>query len=439
MTTLDDIFMDINADRNIILHGPGGTGKTYTIREIHAEYKHYKKRIEIAAPTGKAAVELNLDANTIHSLFGISPLDTTDISEVEILREIAKICKNPRIQSTLSSMDMLIIDEISMVGYVSFRIMDGVLRNIKKNDKAFGGVQCIFSGDFKQLPPVKDKFCFHSDVWKELDLKVINFIEPKRYTDLNTFDFLLRLRDAKLTEDDMEFLNERRQAFIRKEYLDKEKFKIMPVVLFSSNAEAAKVNKKRLKELLGSTFISLAVDKVEYKDESIDKFQTGADKKFQENMIARERNVRKCLEDIMPAKLELKEGAKIIFCRNYNKDLNLVNGMMGVIVEIDDGWIDVKIENGTVHRIQKASYLINTRYFSCSRIQYPFKLAWALTIHKSQGATLNAAIISLKNIFAPGQAYVALSRVVNMNNIFIAKKIDFSAITANRDIPSEFN
>jgi len=443
MVNLDDIFIDINTGRNILLHGPGGTGKTYTIRQIHNEYKHYKKRIEIAAPTGKAAVELNLDASTIHSLFGITPNDAQpDLSEVEILRAIRRISKKLNVKG-LNNLDMLVIDEISMVGCIIFRFMDRILREVKNSDRPFGGVQCVFSGDFKQLPPVNDKFCFLSDSWKDLDLKIINFMEPKRYDDINTFDFLLRLRDARLTDDDKEFLNQRRQAFKRLEYLDKEKHKIMPVVLFSKNIEADKVNKQQLEKISNPAFISEAVDKVEHKDESIDKFQTGADNIFQKNISSRERSVKKCLNDIMPQKLTLKEGAKIIFCRNYNKDLNLVNGMMGIIEKIGDfdgdDYIDVKIENGTIHKIRKASYEIKTRYFTCSRIQYPFKLAWALTIHKSQGATLNAAIISLKNIFAAGQAYVALSRVVNMNNIFIAKKIDFDSIKSNQDIPAEFS
>jgi ATP-dependent exoDNAse (exonuclease V) alpha subunit len=434
----NDLLKYIAAGRNLLFHGAGGTGKTHAIRYIYHFFKR-EKDIRVAAPTGKAAVELKLDANTVNGLFSIPPIQTEDITEIEILRLIENISKRPNTKRNLSGMELLIIDEISMVGYIMMRIIDGILKNIKNPNKPMGGVQCIFSGDFMQLPPVKDKFCFNAPCWNDLNLHLVRFEEPKRYKNAETFEFLMRLRCGKLTERDREFLNARTTAYRKKEYLDKDKHPIPPIVLFSRNHRVDNLNAKKLAELDGEEYESIAVDEVQYKSECIDMFQDGGqDRVFWSMMNEKERQVRRVLNDIMPDKIKYKKGAKIMFCRNYNKELNLVNGMLGVIEDIgDNGAIIVRIEDNTIHEIGKTSYTIETRNFTCSRTQYPFKLAWAITIHKSQGATISSAIISLDGIFAAGQAYVALSRVVDMNNIYIVGSINFSKFISNKHLPPE--
>lgn len=406
----------IQTRNNLFLHGPGGTGKTYTIRKIHNTFKE-TRQIMVVAPTGRAAVNLELDAQTINRAFGIPPL-SEDMTDEELI-SLSRRCGKKKMGMNL---DLLIIDEVSMVGRQLIKLVDYILQIIMKNSQPMGGVQLIISGDFYQLPPVKDENCFDSDVWDLLNFKLIKFKESKRYDDERTFLFLKNLRKNKLTPEDMELIESRRLAYINKEYRD---LHITPVLLYATNKDADRFNDKKLREIDSPLLTYHAIDKQYIKP--------GPDSRVYQNMIPR------ILDDLAPALVEVKIGAKVMICKNIDPENKLVNGMMGIVKDIEEGIVTIEIEDGTEHHIPPCSFESKTKNFTCSRIQYPFRLAWAITIHKSQGGTLSSAVIKIEDIRNPGQAYVAFSRVRNIGRVYILGRIDYTKFTATSKLPKELS
>ena len=402
------IIKQIEDKKNVLFHGPGGTGKTYTIRKLCKTFKNIRN-IDVMAPTGKAAVVLELGAKTIHRTFGIKPLEQN--IPIKELEQMAIKCSKYK-----PKFDLLIMDEISMVGSQLLTLVDLILKNIHNNNLPMGGVQVIFSGDFYQLPPVKDKWCFKADVWNLLDLQVIEFNIPKRYEDTYTFELLCRIRKNTLNPSDWEFLEQRKLAFENKEY---KLLSVEPVILYATNQKVDHYNQKKLKKL----------PEKEHKFTSIDKFLP-KNKCFVSNSV---------FEDLAPKIVSIKIGAKIMFTKNIDPDSCLVNGMMGVVEDINGNFVNIKIENGTNHTVSPCEFTYETKEFVYSRIQYPFKLSWAMTINKSQGSTLSAAIVQIDQIHNSGQVYVALSRVKNLSNLFINGDVVKSLIRATSDLPENLS
>lgn len=420
-------FNAVNAKNNILLHGPAGTGKSYLLKDYIScleDIDYY-----IVAPTGIAAI--NISGETIHRTFNISPYNiSSEENKCEQIKTIVKNCK-----PLFKSMDLLIIDEISMVGRDLLAIVDGVLRNKFCSNLPMGGVQCIFSGDFYQLCPVKDDYCFKSDLWQELNLVNIPMSESKRYNEDFTFQFMLRLRKNLLTVEDKELIHQRNLAYKNKEY---EQLNIKPVVLYSYNADVDKINAIELSKIQGKEYVYNCFDKINNLKE--------CDKKKYITQI------RKLLNESLVKKLKLKVGASIVFIRNYNFDSGLVNGKLAKIIEINhpidsaeittnemtkEFYVMIELITGEQYKIFPYENTINS--FSCkfSRLQYPFKLAWALTNYKAQGMSLDAAIVDISNVFNPGQTYTTLSRVRDINNLFIIN-YNFNKILVNRFVANNF-
>lgn len=410
--------------KNIILHGPAGTGKTFLIKKFIQNLEsdvNYK----ITAPTGVAA--LNIGGETIHRVFNISNYNILDNESEENL--ISRIVRraNPKI----GNLQLLIIDEISMVGSILFRIIDGILRKKINMNKVFGGIQCIFLGDFYQLPPVKENFCFITNEWNLLDINKIDMFEFKRYENKETFDLVLRLRKSKLSEQDKEILLERNQAYKNKEFLQ---YEVEPIIIYSYNADVDSINGKKLLSLPTDRYKFKNYDKILYKDN-------------RDYM-----NIKKLLSDSLPENLEFKEGANIIITKNIDIFSQLVNGKLAKITKINSPEFDIELteinylsysveiqfDDGTKHVIFPFRIEIEYNKLASIRIQFPFKLGWAITNHKAQGLSLDSAIVDVSNIFKEGQAYVTLSRVKDINKLFITK-INFNKITTNRLVEENFN
>lgn len=414
MSQIQKLFDQIDNGENLLFHGPGGTGKSFSIKTIYDSYSTIKNIIMVA-PTAIASVNLGENTRTIGSIFRIPPKNTDNMTEDEIKEEIKNVVKGNRYNKQIENLDLLIVDEISMVGKFYMDVMDKVLRS--KNDKnlIFGGVQVIFSGDYYQLAPVKDSWGFESKSWDELNLKLIEFEDSKRYDNDLTFKFMKRLRLNKLTDEDKELLESRQEAYKLGLY---KKLEIEPIRLYSYKKNVEDMNNTNLLAIKTKMHTSTATDEIIIKNN-----------KNIKNKVA---NLLNCLCDKV---INYKIGAKIMIIKNISLELRLVNGILGIILDVEENHVKIKIDDGSIHWISRCVFKVETNEYIGTREQFPFRTAWAITIHKCQGISLNSAIINLEKVFVPGQAYVAISRVKNINNLFIDGEINYDKIKSNIKLP----
>jgi ATP-dependent DNA helicase PIF1 len=272
---------------------------------------------------------------------------------------------------------------------------------VRKNDRPFGGIQLILSGDFLQLPPVKDRWLFESDKWNDLQFSAFIFEEPQRYSDLKWFHFLLRARKGDISQKDVAMLRERVEAY---EKLKENTLSVKPTILYSRRVDVESYNKTELDKLEGKMFTYQAVDTFSaYKPSAIREYYT------------------KPLEDTIPTVISLKIGAQVMLKVNFDVDNCLVNGSRGVIIELTPYIVSVKWVNGTVSLITPYTWEQKDKKACATRTQIPLILAWSATIHKSQGCTLDSVVCDIGNsVFCPGQAYVALSRVRCLEGLYLS-------------------
>jgi len=407
----------IDEKNNLLFHGPGGTGKTFTIRSVYDTYCGVKN-IATMAPTGLASIVLELGAQTINRFFGFPPCNQMNAEEMEEFVKNVFFKKNAATKKQYESIDLIIVDEVSMVGKTLLEVMDLFLKKIHKNDLPLGGVQIIFSGDFHQLCPVKDAWIFESEIWQQLNPKVINFSEPKRFSDLETFDLLSRVRKGTPSTEDKEMLNERKLAYESGQYKE---LPIKPTILMSRNPDVNAINERELNKLKATP----------YKSKAKDVIVKLADRRF-------EREARAVLNDLCDETIRFKVGAVIMITKNIAPEIGLVNGTIAQITEINGKQIHIVTGSGRTHIIEKVVFSHTNKKYSVERNQLPFKLAWAITTHKSQGLTLDAAIIDLSKIFTTGQGYVALSRVKSIHNVYICGNVNYKKLCPSKKIPDEY-
>lgn len=420
------LFEHFKLGNNILLHGPSGVGKSYIMKELINSLKYTCTEDEIAvlAPTGVAAV--NISGQTIHSYFGVRIAKLPNNKTQESMQEYMKLITSKPFSIPVD-LKYVFIDEISMVGKILFDAMDIILRRKFNENLPMGGIQFIMSGDFYQLPPVRDDFCFESENWQQMQIVQISDMEPKRYINAETFDLMKRLRKAQHTKDDIRLLNSRKKAY-KDEYEELQNKAIIEI--YSYNADIAKINDCELKKLKTQKYTFLANDTINLK--------------VAESYKYIESKAQATLEEIMPQELQVKVGAKVILVRNYAIDRNLVNGRTGIIENIygdcdaEEQVITVRFSNDQIEDISRILLENNTRKYSCSRYQFPLKLAWAISIHKTQSMTIESAIVDLSNTFTDGQSYVAISRITDINNLYI-KSINFNKIKANAKVLEMFD
>lgn len=378
----------LKTGKNVYLTGKSGAGKSYTIRQYIAYLRKNKIPVAVTGSTGIAAI--NVNGVTIHSWSGIG------INSTVTPALIKKIMNNRFKYESIMSAKVLIIDEISMLHAIQFNMVDQVLRTLRNNDLPFGGLQIICVGDHNQLPPVdkegrasKDKFCFMTPAWVKADFKVCYLTEVHRQSAGQFVDILNAIRTQTITTNQIQVL----KNTINNDLSD------TPLHLYTHNVDVEMLNVMQLEQLEGDKVINVASEM--------------GDKYLLEQIKANAR---------APERLELKLNAKVMFVRN-DVDGRYVNGTQGTVKSF------IKIEGRQVpivmtldgHEIvaHPVKWTIENNHGKPLAIysQVPLRLAYAITVHSSQGMTLQEAEIDLTKTFEPGQGYVALSRLKTIEGL----------------------
>lgn len=424
---------------NIFITGPGGVGKSALIKKIYEHSKRRMKNICVTAMTGCAAVLLNCEAKTLHSWAGIG----LGNNSIDIL--VRKIMRNKSCKSNWKKTDILIVDEVSMLSLKLFEILDKIGKSIRNCQKPFGGIQLIFSGDFYQLPPVgnKDdpdtmKFCFESNDWNSFFHRncQIQLTKIYRQTDDTYTNILNQIREGKIKKKTNELLmkhvgREICAADINDVYIE-------PTKLYPTKIKVDNINSTKLDQLDGEiheyelTYLyDLEVSKNKTDRVTANANFNALDIKYELDSIA---------NNILCDKLlRLKIGAQVMCVINIQnecrKGLEICNGSQGIVIgfcEVSKNPI-VKFNNGIIMNMEKHVW-ISDKIPGVGVSQIPLILAWALTIHKSQGSTLDIAEIDVgSGIFECGQTYVALSRVKSLDGLYL-KSFDVTKIKINKKV-----
>lgn len=399
-----------DTNRSFFLTGRAGTGKTTFLKYIQ---KSVDKRFAIVAPTGLAAV--NVGGQTIHSFFGL-PLDpiapNTDF-------EAFNISNAKRL--VLTYVDTIIIDEISMVKCDMVDAINSILQHVMRSSLPFGGKQVIFTGDLYQLEPVVDfsnsgildfyqyyyntdkPYFFRAQVFKTYRLQCIEFTQVYRQTDKEFLQMLEHVRQGEYVATEIQKINVTCGA---KMFMplssDEDTTKDLTITPF--NKKSDNINNQELAKIRKPSYTYTGSLEGDFNQRSLP----------------------------VPNELILKEGAQVMFCKN-DKDHRWVNGTIGVVSSLSDDSISVAIDDTevevSVEVWESIKYVFNKETEKMEKIvtgtfsQYPLKLAWAITIHKSQGLTFDHVTLDPCSIFAAGQLYVALSRVRSLEGLVLANQI----------------
>jgi DNA replication protein DnaC/uncharacterized protein YpbB len=433
MTTIDtNSIFNLASDfinqtsRSIFLTGKAGTGKTTFLKHIRDTTA---KNTVIVAPTGVAAI--NASGMTIHSFFQIPPCVFLpgyypENGNVRVFTK-STLFKNHHIsyqkKELFREVELLIIDEVSMVRCDLLDLVDTLLRFARKSQKPFGGVQVLFIGDLFQLPPVaqneewsllkehyESPFFFHSKAVKEAAPVCIELQKIYRQSDIEFISLLNNVRNNEVTDRDIDLLNSR---------FSSEAQKVRDhIVLTTHNHKADSINREELEKLDGPLF----------------QFSASIEGDFSEKSFPVEQTV------------SLKKGARVMFIRNdASEERNYFNGKLAFVKEINKESVVVEFDNGSEFELTKETWQ-NIRYSykkETEKIeeeelgkftQYPIRLAWAITIHKSQGLTFENVIIDAGDSFTAGQVYVALSRCTSLQGLVLSSRITRKQIATNEQV-----
>lgn len=385
--TQSEAFALLEAGHNVLLTGAAGTGKTYVLQEFIRRARKRGKHVAVTATTGLAATHLN--GVTIHAWSGIGIRDFIDKSDIK------KLSKQR--QELIRKADILVIDEISMLHDFRLDMVEQIARTVREDEAPFGGLQVVICGDFFQLPPVNRAgsqnggFVVTSQAWHDSDFAVCYLeVQYRQADDQDYTDILNGIRAGQLTRSQLDALQSRGQV-AQDPWASHTR-------LLTTNVDVDAINAEHLKELKGDTHQF--------------EMTTHGNKQYVEQLL---RSV------LAPPLLELKKGAQVMCIKN-SPDRRYANGSIGVVRDFsgDEGYPVVELVNGRTVAIQPDKWeLMDGDKVRASVQQLPLRLAWAITVHKSQGMTLDAARVDLSKAFVEGMGYVALSRVRGLKHLIL--------------------
>ncbi|HNY59924.1 MAG TPA: helix-turn-helix domain-containing protein [Bacteroidales bacterium] len=421
-----------NTNRHVFLTGRAGTGKTTFLKKV---FHSTHKKCVIAAPTGVAAI--NAGGVTLHSLLQLPfgcfvPAEIlSDIQEIAIkISTPATILKEMRFSriklSLLRELELLIIDEVSMLRADLLDAIDTILRLVRRNQEPFGGLQIFFVGDLLQLPPVvkdqewwiiskwyKSPYFFEAKVLKENPPVYIELKKIFRQSDQAFIEILNNFRYNRPSQRDLDMLNKTCQKF------DEVKNCKDYIFITTHNRIVDERNNSELKKLESPTFY----------------FEAEVEGDFPEYLFPVE------------FELQLKVGARVMFIKNdYSGKQLYFNGKLATVIYLERGLIEVEFDDNT-ENVLVEKYTWENKSYSLNETtgeiienvegtfsQYPIRLAWAVTVHKSQGLTFEKAILDLSGAFAPGQIYVALSRLRSIEGLVLSSPLNFNKLRTDQVI-----
>lgn len=401
--------------RNIFLTGPGGTGKTALIKLMVQACKESGRKVQVCALTGCAAVLLNCQAKTVHSWAGIGLAN----GPADLL--VKKVASNKYKSGGWKKVDVLIVDEVSMMSQKIFDVLDAIAKKVRTyaSHLPFGGLQLVFSGDFYQLPPVMraddmreqedptaSAFCFESPQWKTTFPTVVELKKIFRQTDSTYMNILNQIRVGKLYKSGFDVLT----LHVGKPLPET----FVPTILLPRRRDAEMINSVELAKLTG--------EEKRYKLSTVIEMEAGNKNGTMISPDQRAMEEQFLMNSIMADKeLVLKKGTQVMCIANIDTESAepIVNGSQGIVIDFVGNLPLVKFNNGAKRTVGNHVWKSET-YPSIGVQQIPLIYAWAITIHKAQGVSLDMAQIDAgSNIFECGQTYVALSRIKSLDGLYL--------------------
>lgn len=425
----DQVLSFINyTNQNIFLTGKAGTGKTTLLQKIK---ESTSKKMAVIAPTGVAA--MNAKGTTINSFFQLPPgsffpgdisLENLQAGILSIQSMVSDLSYSREKISLFHELELLVIDEVSMVRCDLLDVIDAILRTIRRNNIVFGGVQLLLIGDLYQLPPIAKRedwsflsrayaspYFFDAHAICKNPLLQVELTTVYRQTEPEFINILNDIRNNQINTQSLALLNKRFDPLFSAAN------ELNPIIITSHNAEANAINNEKLNELAAEEHVFEGEISGEFRDLGLQAEQT----------------------------LKLKEGAQIMFIKNDTGDnRKFYNGKIGRVKSIQDGTIYISFPDDEDLLLEKTSWqsfeyktdpeqeIVQQQVGEFS--QYPIKLAWAVTIHKSQGLTFDSAIIDAGKSFVAGQVYVALSRVRTLDGLILKSKISTESLRSNTEV-----
>lgn len=400
----------VRTGSSVFITGSAGTGKSHTLKAIIADLKTSSRKYAVTSSTGCAAVLIG--GNTVHSYLGLGINNTPE-------KAIFNLQKNRQKYRQVEELNVLIIDEISMLDDSTFSRISAILQMIKKRkDTPFGGVQMILVGDFCQLSPVSGGYCFNSDTWKQLDPVCIQLTELIRQKDDKEFQEILQevRLGGKCSPNTLKTLLSLADTKFAKG--------VQPTRLYPLNTDVNAINNAAFDRLYKKLH---QVEATETK--RLNCWSIVTNNEFDLDTIAKiEHNPNKDIYRYIPSTsdkklnlddytIDLFKGLSVMVTRNVNIDQGLINGTTGIITSLSPTSVTIKCFRTDKHYV--INYYKDNNENNKTYIKFmPIKLAYALSIHKSQGATLDAIEVDgSNNIFATGQLYTALSRARDLKSI----------------------